>query len=645
MLDQLFQRAPRSKCRSRRPWRGWHRKDGAVAGRCRRASAFVSCRSRVSRPRWSCHSPACISSARQCLLASTLSAPPADCVEHRIGPVIRWLGIGYSWPSPCSACCCRGGGAATALPGRRRAMAGRSSDQILASWRAGFWRSRWRSCSPFESRRTGPSSRTCPTAARRSGGRGSACAPGQRRAGSARRSCQRPDHRRGPRKSTRSARADRGVSAAELAGGFQLLPAEDLAGHIEDHYLRRVGELPRASQRLMLLAAADPVGDATLLWRAAEGAGDRGERAGASPGCAASGDRSAGTFSSSTGAIGRLSGGATGRPAGRARRAGEGDRSGRRRRSPRLASRAGGIRTRRRRGRSSWNLSAGRAQARGGLAAAAAFLQQAVTLTRDPKRRTERALVAADHGLQAGAFDAARGMMAAAEIGPLDELQRARLDLLRAEASYSESRGSAAPALLLRAAKALDQLDPELARETYLDAWSSALFAGGLAGPAGLREVSHEARSARMPGRPTASIGPTAGRVLAGVHRRPGRRGAGARARCDRLHGRRRLDRGSPSLGVARDRGWCDGVGLRDLPGGGQARSRAGPRGRRAHRAGGQHERDGAGHHAGRDSSARPHRWSLRPMRSPKPRAPRSRPMEPSCSPGLAGPTRASRPA
>ena len=83
-----------------------------------------------------------------------------------------------------------------------------------------------------------------------------------------------------------------------------------------------------------------------------------------------------------------------------------------------------------------------------------------------------------------GQFDVARGLLAAAEVGPLDELQRARLDLLRAEAAYSESRGSDAPALLLRAAKTLEPLDPRLARETYLDAWSSALFAGQLASTA-----------------------------------------------------------------------------------------------------------------------------------------------------------------
>ena len=96
----------------------------------------------------------------------------------------------------------------------------------------------------------------------------------------------------------------------------------------------------------------------------------------------------------------------------------------------------------------------------------------------------------------------ARDLLAAAEVGPLDELQRARLDLLRAEAAYSESRGSEAPALLLRAAKTLDTLDPKLARETYLDAWSAALFAGRLASSGGLHHVSREALAAPRPAGP-----------------------------------------------------------------------------------------------------------------------------------------------
>jgi ATP/maltotriose-dependent transcriptional regulator MalT len=143
--------------------------------------------------------------------------------------------------------------------------------------------------------------------------------------------------------------------------------------------------------------------------------------------------------------------------------------------------------------------SADRAQARGGLAAAAAFLQRAVALTDDPARRADRALAAAELSLQAGTFDVASALMDTAELGALNELQRARLDLLRAEAAYSESRGKEAPALLLHAAQVLDPLDPQLARDTYLDAWSSALFAGRLASAGSLHHVSREVLAAPRP--------------------------------------------------------------------------------------------------------------------------------------------------
>jgi ATP/maltotriose-dependent transcriptional regulator MalT len=146
--------------------------------------------------------------------------------------------------------------------------------------------------------------------------------------------------------------------------------------------------------------------------------------------------------------------------------------------------------------------SAGRAQARGGLAAAAAFLQRAVALSADSARRADRALAAAEASLHAGMFDVARRLLSTAEVGPVDELQRARLDLLRAEAAYAESRGSEAPALLLRAAKTLDPLDPKLARDTYLDAWSAALFAGRLASTGSLHHVSREALARPQPAGP-----------------------------------------------------------------------------------------------------------------------------------------------
>src|SRR4051812_25522466 len=297
----------------------------------------------------------------------------------------------------------------------------------------------------------------------------------------------------------------RGLTATELAGGFGLVGGQPLSGRIEESFVRRLEALPEDAQRLLLLAAAEPVGDPLLLWRAAE-------RLRIGPGAAAHaeadglvelGERVTFRHPLVRSAVYRSA-------------------AVQERRAVHLALAEAtdrGLDPDRR----AWHLavaasepdeqvalelehSAGRAQARGGLAAAAAFLKRAVALTLDPKRRTNRALTAADLGLRAGAFDAARGMMAAAEVGPLDELQRARLDLLRAELAYSESRGNAAPALLLRAARAIEPLDPQLARETYLDAWSAALFAGGLAGSTSLHAISRQVRAAGEPaedGRPS----------------------------------------------------------------------------------------------------------------------------------------------
>ncbi|MGH3276714.1 MAG: helix-turn-helix transcriptional regulator, partial [Streptosporangiaceae bacterium] len=124
--------------------------------------------------------------------------------------------------------------------------------------------------------------------------------------------------------------------------------------------------------------------------------------------------------------------------------------------------------------------SAARAQDRGGVAAAAAFLQRATELTPDPARRAGRALAAAQAKFDAGAAEAAYELLAMAELGPLDELQRARLERLRAQLAFSLRRGSDAPSLLLKAAKRLEPLNPELARETYLEALGAAVFAGRL---------------------------------------------------------------------------------------------------------------------------------------------------------------------
>ena len=147
--------------------------------------------------------------------------------------------------------------------------------------------------------------------------------------------------------------------------------------------------------------------------------------------------------------------------------------------------------------------SAGRAQARGGLAAAAAFQERSAALTVDPARRAHRALVAAQSKYQAGGFDAALGLLATVGSGPIDEFQRAQVDLLRGQIAFASSRGSAAPPLLLKAARRLAPLEARMARDTYLEALSAALFAGRLANAGGtVLDVAEAARTAPTPPQP-----------------------------------------------------------------------------------------------------------------------------------------------
>ena len=121
--------------------------------------------------------------------------------------------------------------------------------------------------------------------------------------------------------------------------------------------------------------------------------------------------------------------------------------------------------------------SAGRAQARGGIAAAAAFLARAVALTPDPARRTERALTAAQANLRAGALDVAVRMLDTAAAGPADQFQQARLDLLSGHAALA-SFAPDGPTRLANAARRLEPFSLDLARETYLIAWGGTVLAG-----------------------------------------------------------------------------------------------------------------------------------------------------------------------
>ena len=119
--------------------------------------------------------------------------------------------------------------------------------------------------------------------------------------------------------------------------------------------------------------------------------------------------------------------------------------------------------------------SAGRAQARGGLAAVAAFLERAAALTPEPTHRAQRLLAAAGAKRDAGDLEAALGLLVDVEAGVLDELGRARVDLLRAQIALEQRRGGDAGRLFLSAASRLEPLDPELARETYLEALGGAM--------------------------------------------------------------------------------------------------------------------------------------------------------------------------
>jgi DNA-binding NarL/FixJ family response regulator len=125
-----------------------------------------------------------------------------------------------------------------------------------------------------------------------------------------------------------------------------------------------------------------------------------------------------------------------------------------------------------------------------------------VVLSGDPKQRVRRALAAAKASLHAGIFDGALELLALAEAATPDELQMAHVELLRGQIAFASSMGTTAPPLLLKAAQRLERLDPELARETYLDAWGAALFAGRLRSAGSLVEVSRAAKSAPRPTRP-----------------------------------------------------------------------------------------------------------------------------------------------
>ena len=347
----------------------------------------------------------------------------------------------------------------------------------------------------------------------------------------------------------------RGLTPTQLAGGFGMPDARDLPRRIEESYVRRLETLPDDARRLLLVAAAEPVGDPLLLQRACERLGiARSAAVDATDGLLALEERVTFRHPLARSAVYR-SADAAGAPGGTPG-AGGGDGSGR---PTRIGAR--GIWPRRppgptRRSRASWSCSAGRAQARGGLAAAAAFLQRAVALTGDPRAagrpsargrpgQPRRGRVRRGPRAAGGRGGRAARRARAGPRGPAPGRGRVRPEPRRRRpaAAARRPRGSSRRSTC------------GSSRDTYLDAWSAALFAGRLAArrqPA--RRLPRRGDRARS-GRSSAAARPAAGRPRADLHRGARRRDARAPARGRRVRGRRGLRRRRCCAGAGWRRG------------------------------------------------------------------------------------------
>jgi DNA-binding CsgD family transcriptional regulator len=287
-----------------------------------------------------------------------------------------------------------------------------------------------------------------------------------------------------------------GMSVVEPAGGFGVSPSVPVTARLEGNFLRRLHDLPVATQRMVLLAAAEPIGDPVLLLSA-------GERLGLGVEAAAPAEvagllevgtrvrfrhplvRSA-VYAAATladrHAVHRALADATDPQADPDRRAWH-----------RAQSTLGADEDL----AAELERSARRAQSRGGMAAAAAFLERAAALTPDPGGQARRALAAAQANQLAGAPEAALALLDTASSGPLGELEQAMLEQLRGRVALHLSRSGEAAAVLLNAARRLAPLERELARDTYLEALYAASVAGRLGG--GVSEVAEAAAAAPPP--------------------------------------------------------------------------------------------------------------------------------------------------
>jgi DNA-binding CsgD family transcriptional regulator len=310
----------------------------------------------------------------------------------------------------------------------------------------------------------------------------------------------------------------RDLTPMQLAGGFGLPAATPLDHRVQEAFRRRLDTLPEETRLLLLVAAAEPVGDPVTVWRAAESLGI--EAAAAGPATAADlvefGVAVRFRHPLVRSAVYQAASPEARQLAHRALAEATDERIDPDRRAWHRAQATSSLDEE---VAAELERSAGRARARGGLAATAAFLHKAVELSPEPESRARRALAAAMTEHEAGAPEAALDLLVVAQAGPLDALQQARAELLRAQITFAVTRGRDAPPMLLAAAKRLEPLDPALAKETYLDAFSAALFADRLAREGDVHEVAEAVLAADWdtqprPGQETSRSGPRAGTLL-----------------------------------------------------------------------------------------------------------------------------------
>jgi DNA-binding CsgD family transcriptional regulator len=287
----------------------------------------------------------------------------------------------------------------------------------------------------------------------------------------------------------------RGLTPQQLAGGFGLPTAARLGRGLEENFRRLIDVLPDETRRLLLIAAAEPLGDPALVWGAAArlGIGAEATAPATEAGLVEFGMRVRFRHPLVRSAVyGSASPQERQEVHAALAEVTDAEQDPDRHAWHRAQAAAGPDEA----VAAKLERSAGRAQARGGIAAAAAFLERATTLTLDPIRRTERALAAASAQIKAGAFAAARDLLSITEAGSPSDFQQARIELMGAELAFLTDRGSEAPPLLLKAARRLEPIDPELSRRTYLQALTAGYFAGRLALGGSALEVARAAATA-----------------------------------------------------------------------------------------------------------------------------------------------------